>query len=111
MHIYIELMRPTPAWLAMSAEDRGRYLERVGGSLGSITESGAELVAVGHADPTRSKDAGYDYFSVWKLPSLEVVEEFEAGIEHDGWYEYFEQVNASGEVKSFEDLAGVLVGL
>jgi Family of unknown function (DUF6616) len=35
----------------------------------------------------------------------------EQGIEDDGWYEYFEQVNASGEIIEFDALAQRLVQL
>ena len=66
--------------------------------------AGAELVGVGTADRDTSHDAGYDFYAVWKLPSREVVELFEKGIEDDDWYAYFEQVNASGELVEFDVL-------
>jgi hypothetical protein len=69
-----------------------------------VLERGAELVAVGSADPGTCHDAGYGFYSLWKLPDREVVQVFEQGIEDDGWYEYFEQVNASGEIMEFDAL-------
>jgi hypothetical protein len=65
-----------------------------------------ELLGAGAANPKIGHHAGYDYFAVWRLPSPEVVEAFEQGIEDDGWYEYFEQVNASGESVGLEALMG-----
>ena len=76
-----------------------------------MLERGGELVGVGSADPGTSHDAGYDFYAVWKLPTREIVQMFEKGIEDDGWYAYFEQVNASGELMEFDALAQRLVQL
>jgi hypothetical protein len=70
-----------------------------------VLDAGAELVGSGAADPATSHRAGFDFFAVWKLPDTDVVREFEKGIERDNWYDYFEQVNASGELVDFASLA------
>jgi hypothetical protein len=104
MHIYIELFKAKDAWLQLSAEKRAEYVQQVGSTMQGALDAGAELVGVGAGDPDTSHDAGYDFYSVWKLPDRDVVRMFEKGIEDDDWYSYFEQVNASGELVEFDAL-------
>jgi hypothetical protein len=107
MQVYIELFRAKPAWQELDEEARAAYFARAGASIQRILEEpGVELLGVGSADPARSHDAGYDYFAVWKLPDRERVELFERGIEDDRWYDYFEQVNAGGELEPLEAVMG-----
>jgi hypothetical protein len=111
MHIYIELFRAKSSWLALTPNQRAEYVRRIAPSLQEmLAEPGVELVGVGRADPATSHAAGYDFYAVWKLPSADHVRRFERGIDDDGWYEYFEQANASGEAVAFEALIGELVG-
>jgi Family of unknown function (DUF6616) len=105
MHLYIELFKAKDAWLELNPEQRGAYVEQVGSSMQGVLDAGAELVGSGAADPATSHRAGFDFFAVWKLPDTDVVREFEKGIERDNWYDYFEQVNASGELVDFASLA------
>ena len=111
MYTYIELFKAKDAWLDLSDQQKAEYLQRVGSSMEGVLASGAELVGVGGTDHGTAHEAGYDFYAVWKLPSRDVVEAFERGIEDDGWYEYFDQVNASGELVEFETLAGRIAGL
>ena len=45
------------------------------------------------------------------MPSLEQVQMLERSVEEAGWHEYFEQVNARGELipppQALEDMAGL----
>jgi hypothetical protein len=104
MHVYIELFKAKDAWLQLSAEQRAAYTQQVGSSMRRVLDAGAELVGVGAADPETSHDAGYDFYSVWKLPDPDAVQMFEKGIEDDDWYAYFEQINASGEIVELDAL-------
>ena len=105
MHLYIELFKAKDAWLELSPEQRGAYVQQVGSSMQGVLDAGAELVGSGATDPGTSHRVGFDFFAVWKLPNADVVREFEAGIERDKWYDYFEQVNASGQLVDFPSLA------
>jgi hypothetical protein len=105
MHLYIELFNAKDAWLELSPEQRGAYVQQVGTSMQGVLDAGAELVGSGASDPGTSHDAGFDFFAVWKLPNADVVREFEKGIERDRWYDYFEQINTSGELVDFASLA------
>jgi hypothetical protein len=105
MHFYIELFKAKDASLELSPEQRGAYVQQVGSSMQGVLDAGAELVGSGAADPGTSHRAGFDFFAVWRLPDADVVQAFEQGIERDNWYDYFEQVNASGELVDFASLA------
>jgi hypothetical protein len=101
MHLYVELFKAKDAWLALSTDERGAYMQRVGSSLQGVLDAGAELVGVGAADPRTSHHAGFDFYAVWRLPNADAVQQFENGVEQDDWYTYFEQVNASGELVDY----------
>ncbi|MFD2091986.1 DUF6616 family protein [Blastococcus deserti] len=109
MRIYVEQWRPTPAWLELDSEQRGKFMAQVGPDLQGVLEQGAEILALGAADPTTAHHVGKDYFAVWSFPSLELAREFERGIEAAGWYDYFEQVNLGGQAIPFEALVERLV--
>jgi hypothetical protein len=112
MQLFIELFKAKPKWLAMSDNERGEYIARAGASMQQIlAEPGVELVGVGSADHAISLDAGYDFYAVWKLPDRQHVEMFENGIENDRWYDYFEQVNASGELADLDTMIQRLMTL
>jgi hypothetical protein len=111
MHLYIDLFKAKDAWLELSAEQRGAYVQQMGSTMQGVLGDGAELVGAGAADPGTSHHVGYDFFAVWKLPNPDVVRAFEDGIERDNWYDYFEQVNASGELADFESVAQRVMGL
>jgi hypothetical protein len=102
MRIYVEQWTATPAWLELDAEQRGSFLQQVGPDVQGVVDRGAELLALGPADPTTARHAGADFYAVWRFPDLDLVRDFERGIEAAGWYDYFEQVNLSGEAMPFD---------
>ncbi|MCV2491829.1 hypothetical protein OF117_20995 [Geodermatophilus sp. YIM 151500] len=109
MRIYIEQWRPRPAWLELDAEQRAAFVQRVGPDLQEVVEKGAELVALGPADPGTARSGAPQYFAVWRFPSLDLVQVFERRIEDAGWYEYFDQVNLGGEIVDLGAVLGRLV--
>jgi len=111
MHLYIELFRAKDAWLELNPEQRREYVQQVGSTMHGVLEAGAELLGAGSAAPGTSNDVGYDFFAVWKLPDADVVKSFEEGIERDNWYDYFEQVNAAGELVDFESVVQRVMAL
>jgi hypothetical protein len=100
MHLFIELFTSKAEWLELTPEQRGEYLQRVGPNMQALLdEPGVEMIGVGWADPDTRHHAGYDVYSVWKLPDRASVRRLEQSIQDDGWYDYFEQVNVSGELE------------
>jgi hypothetical protein len=109
MRIYVEQWKATPAWAELDAEQRGTFMQKVGPDLQGVLDKGAQLLALGPADPATTHHGGTEYVAVWSFPSRELVEEFERGTEEAGWYDYFEQVNLGGEAVPFESLVEKLI--
>ncbi len=96
MHLYIELWKARPTWLALPAGERKQFFDKVGSEIQKLTEAGVEIVgfAINDADTPHGSD--YRYLAVWKMPRLEHVEMLERSVEQAGWHTYFEQINARG---------------
>ncbi len=98
MHLYVELWNARPAWLALSAEERGAYFEQVGPAIEQLTNAGVEIVGWAINDDDTPHSSGHTYIAVWKMPNLELVKMLEEIVEGAGWYNYFDQINARGEL-------------
>lgn len=109
MRIYVEQWRPGPAWLELDAEQRTTFVKTVGPDLQEVLDRGAELVALGPADPGTAYSGEPQYFAVWRFPDLDLVQLFERRIEGAGWYEYFDQTNLGGEIVDLDVLLEQLV--
>ena len=109
MRIYVEQWRPGPAWRELDAEQRTTFVTAVGPDLQEVLDRGAELVALGPADPGTAYSGKPQYFAVWRFPDLDLVQLFERRIEGAGWYEYFEQTNLGGEIVDLDVLLEQLV--
>lgn len=91
-------MERTQAWVDLSKEERQQYLEKVGASIKKLTDEGAEAVGAAINDDDTPHRSDHRYIAVWKMLSSEHVEMLEESIEQAGWHNYFEQVNARGEL-------------
>ena len=104
MCFYVEQWRPGPAWRELDAEQRTTFVKAVGPDLQEVLDRGAELVALGPADPRTARSGKPQYFAIWRFPDLDLVRLFERRIEEAGWYEYFDQVNLGGETVDLDVL-------
>lgn len=107
--LFLELWRPKPAWLEMSEDERGAYIDSIGPSIEGLLQAGVELVGIGTVDPGTDQRADYDYWAVWRLPSEELVGRFEQAVRQDGFYDYFEQINARGETRDPQSVFGDMI--
>ena len=111
MHLYVELWKARPEWLTLSVEERQQYFEKVGGEIQKLTETGVEIVGFAINDEETPYRCDYRYLAVWKMPRRAQVEMLERSVEQAGWHEYFEQVNARGELlpppQALEDMASL----
>ena len=98
MYLYVELWKARPAWLALSREQRGAWMDNLLAGLQEQLRSGVEVVGFARSDADTPLSAGYDFLAAWRMPSREAAEGFERFVEVAGWHEYFEQVNARGAV-------------
>tara|TARA_B110000037_G_C17036619_1_gene471898 strand:+ start:399 stop:734 length:336 start_codon:yes stop_codon:yes gene_type:complete len=111
MKCFIELWKAKDAWKQLSKEDRGNYVGQIGPHIQNILGKGVEIVSWGSNENTTEHRADYDFFAVWNFPNQELLDEFEAIVEGAGWYDYFEQVNLSGESTTPEEIIGKMVNL
>lgn len=109
MECYIELWKEKDAWKHLPKNEKENYLNQIGPHLTELLGKGVEIVGWGTNKPSTVNRAEFDFFAVWKFPDGETMEEFETAIATAGWYTYFTQVNASGELVSPEDVICKLI--
>ncbi len=111
MQTFIELWSVTDAWKKMTKEERGNYLGQIGPHIQGLLEKGVEIISWGENCKKTTHRANYDFFAVWKFPTMEMRKEFETLVEAAGWYNYFHQENVSGESTTPDVIIGELINL
>ncbi len=96
--LYVELWNAKPAWLALSEKERSEYFEKVGSEIEKLMKEGIELVGFALNDQETPHRSDYRYIAAWTLPSKDHVDMLEESVYEAGWYRYFDQVNARGEL-------------
>jgi haloalkane dehalogenase len=94
--IFIELFNYRQSWLALPAAEKRRFADLIQGQAQVLARQGVEVIGWGMNDPDTDRRAPYDFFCVYRVPSVEFQRAFEANISASKWYEYFEQVNVTG---------------
>ena len=108
--VMTELYRPKPSWTALAPAARREFLQNLVAALAPVLESGASAIALGAADAKTEADAeanGYRFFALWRLRDQAASDDMIRISQAAGWYDYFEQVNVSGDAQDFE---AVLLG-
>lgn len=98
--IYVELYNYRQTWLGLSEDDRKSFVGVVENAVAEMEKAGVHVVGFGFNDPNTDRRAPYDFFCVYTMPNVAFARGFETQVEGSGWYTYFDQVNASGPVKS-----------
>jgi hypothetical protein len=111
MHYIIEQWTPTQAWLDLSAEERQAFVVSIMPIIERHTAMGIETIAMGTVDADTDAKSAHRYWSVIRAPDEAAAKVFEADVRGCGWYEYFDQFNARGEVQTVEAVIGELIGL
>ncbi|WP_321372265.1 DUF6616 family protein [uncultured Draconibacterium sp.] len=111
MECFIELWSVRQAWKQLSREERKAYLEQIEPHLQSLLEKGVEIVGWGVNDEATTHRANFDFYAVWKFPTLDMKKEFEAVVMEANWYNYFHQENVSGELTIPDEIIGKLIAL
>ena len=111
MQTFIELWSAKESWLKMTGEERSNYLTQIGPALQGLLEKGVEIICWSNNEKDTTHRADYDFFAVWKFPTIEIQKEFEALVEAAGWYNYFRQENVSGELSTPDAIIGKMIEL
>ncbi len=111
MYLYVELWKARPAWLELSKEERKLWFDKLLGSLQEQLQSGIEPLGFAQNDEDTPLSAGFDFIGAWKMPNKEIAEQFERFIEEAGWHNYFEQVNARGQMMEMDVFSSSHIGI
>ena len=111
MKIFIELWKAKEAWKQLPLSERQEYMAQIGPVMEDLMKKGLVIEAWGINEDDTPFASDYDYFAVTKLPSQELLAEFEAIVESAGWYNYFDQVNVSGSPMTPEEVIGKMLAL
>lgn len=111
MKIFIELWKAKDAWKQLPLSERQEYMAQIGPVMEDLMKKGLVIEAWGINEDETPFASEYDYFAVTKLPTQELLAEFEAIVERAGWYNYFDQVNVSGSPMTPEDVIGKMLEL
>ncbi|WP_163324512.1 DUF6616 family protein [Draconibacterium mangrovi] len=111
MECFIELWSARDAWKQLSDDERGSYLEQIGPHVQDLLNKGVEIVGWGINDEATTHRANFDFYAVWKFPTLDIKKEFEALVMETGWYNYFHQENVSGELTTPDEIIGKLISM
>ncbi|GAB4091179.1 DUF6616 family protein [Flaviaesturariibacter terrae] len=111
MITYVELWKAKQAWLDLSQEERGNYMNALGPAIQQLLESGVQILSWGRNEAATFNRGDYDYFAVWTFPNAEAAQGFEKMVEGAGWYNYFDQVNVMGTAGTPQDVIGQMIQL
>lgn len=111
MITYIELWKARQAWKDLSKEQRANYLTALGPAIQQLIEGGVQILSWGNNESSTFNRVDYDYFAVWTFPNLESAQNFEKMVEGAGWYNYFDQVNAMGNISTPQEVMGKMIGI
>lgn len=109
MYLYVELWKPKPAWNEVSREQRQEFLNQLRAGTEKMEKLGVELLGFAVCDEATPNNGDFRYVAAWKMPNLGHVHMLEKAVESEGWYNYFEVVNARGQIRSLESAAQDMV--
>lgn len=97
MHYYVEHWKPRDKWLALTPEDRGKFMFDFSPTLQRLMDAGIELVGyLVNEDSFGGRD--FCFLRVWRMSEREFVQRIEEALEEAGWHEFFERGGGGGEI-------------
>jgi hypothetical protein len=111
MKIFIEFWKAKDEWHQLSTDERKAYAAQMGPVMQDLVSKGVSLDAWGMNADTSPHRADYDFYAITKLPTQDLLDSFQAIVEGAGWYNYFEQINMSGDDLGVEAVIGKMIEL
>ncbi|MGQ1787796.1 MULTISPECIES: DUF6616 family protein [unclassified Saccharicrinis] len=111
MRIFIEFWKAKDAWYDLSKRKREDFVVQIGPAMADLISEGVIVDAWGTNDDSSPYKADYDFFAITKFPSGDLLEKFQEIVETSGWYNYFEQINVSGQDLGTETVIGRMIDL
>ncbi len=111
MKVFIEFWKAKDAWHQLTKEERIAYVGQIGPVMEDLVSKGVTIDAWGLNSDTSPYKADYDFYAIAKLPSQELLDSFQAVVQESGWYNYFKQINVSGDDLGVETVIGKMIEL
>lgn len=111
MYIYVELWNVTQDWMDLSKEERREFLDGAKAGIQEMLAAGVENIGWAMNDEHTPHRSDYRYMAIWKMPSLEFVEQLESAVQEAGWYKYFSQANSRGKIMPLPEAMDFLINL
>jgi hypothetical protein len=111
MYLYVETWNAKPEWLALSAADRGAFIDSVQALLEDLVSDDLQLVGCVITDDDTHQHGGYKYVAIWRASDRDQVRRIEEGTKRIGWHTYFDQVNHGSREVSPEAVIGHMLSL
>ena len=102
--IFVELYNYKPTWLHLTDGERAEVVQGVIEAVIGLKSAGVDVLGAGMNAMTTDHRAPYDFFCVYRVPSPEFQREFERQVAASGWYDFFDQVNVSGDSRDFDEI-------
>ena len=107
-HYLVELYTPNAAWKALPMEQRQQFLANIGTAMGGLANMGVEVLTLAETEPGIDQGSEHRFLGIWRFPDQQARDALLAGIKANGWYDYFDHVNAASGTGDF---AGHLTAL
>lgn len=111
MKIFIEFWKAKETWHRLSKEERLAYVAQIGPVMEDLISKGVLIDAWGTNQDTTEYKADFDFYAVTKFPSEELLLSFQNIVEQAKWYEYFDQINVSGDNLGADAVIGKMISL
>lgn len=111
MYLYIEMWNVTNDWMDLDHDGRKEIMDKMNQRTQEMSSKGVENLGWARNDEHTPYRSDYRYMTVWKMPSIEEVKVLEDNLKKVGWYDYFSQANARGEIISQNEAVDFLVGI
>ena len=97
MKVFIELWKAKDTWKQLTIEQRQEYVAKMGPVMQGLVAKGITFDSWGINTDSTPQKMDYDFFAVTKVESEDLLKTLQEVVEGFGWYDYFEQVNVSGD--------------
>ena len=109
MKIFIEFWKAKNSWFQLSTEERITYTTNMIPVMQDLASKGVITEAWGENSDKSSYKADYDFYAITKFPNQELLDYFNEVLENANWYNYFEQINVSGDNLGVETVISKMI--
>jgi hypothetical protein len=111
MYVVVETWTAKQEFLAAPLKTKQELFAEIKAAMAEMAQVGIITLGWGSVDRSAGHSADYDWFAVWQAPNAELANAFLQGVERSGWYNWFEQVNVLGELRTVDAVAAEHIAL